>query len=699
MTAALDRVEFWSDIEAAGGVRLALIPNIISCTERRDLKGESSMVLTIHRDNPALKTLDLAVAPPSGQVPPDALNGWPPYVLRAIYSDGELQERRIATTNETDEGGETRVSITAFDMLQEISNTGLCFRTHANGERTYNFQASGLTIVQHVNLYVIPALVEAGQSWWAMGGSEYTSQITVVYDKDSPLSACRRIASAAAGGLEFRVRYNATNKRYTLDFLQQIGVQAPTVRLRPKGGLRSLGITRSTEDVVTRVYGFGAGDEELGTATMADNAWAMSALRFDPADALWALTLEDPAGGPGPIAYDGQFVGQYLLELAPLPGQAPHRVPIVKTSAESSEVKANLSGITIRAAIERPLWRFQSQTATDLVYVDAEKPAGATKHPLGIRAGYVDRPEAVGVVNILPNPLQRVSVPRPVPSTDVPGMPFWYKQNTGITALIESNPIYWRNGGRSLRVTLADPLGYIAVQGVTTVTDARLSYYGDVLTLAGAVRVRLYVHITKPTPFTMPDGTQNTNGFVFYPDDWDHMHPNEPLPPTWRSLAIGQWERLGIANCHDAINYPTDQVEVHFQAVDQPFAVTRFLVDSAQVTGTQTWRELVEGSGSNVLMQEANARLLNYSSLAVSIAVDSLDLGAIGDPSFPAQDYVVGGPVLLLDENLAAQIRTRVLGWDRDWFDPSALRVQVATSKVDLTHLLAYRPPSAAPVR
>jgi len=533
-----------------------------------------------------------------------------------------------------------------------------------------------------------------------MGGSEYTSQITVVYDKDSPLSACRRIASAAAGGLEFRVRYNATNKRYTLDFLQQIGVQAPTVRLRPKGGLRSLGITRSTEDVVTRVYGFGAGDEELGTATMAENAWEMSAIRQDTTNlALWYLTLEDPAGGPGPIAYDGQFKGQYLLELAPIPGQPQHQMPILDSFAESSEVKVSLLGIALRPASERPAFRFQSQTASDLVYVDAQKPAGATKHPLGIRAGYVDRPEAVGVLNLFRNPLQRLSTARAVASTDVPGMPFWYRQNNGVTAVVESNPIYWRNGGRSLRVTLTDPLGYIGTIGYNAVTGARLSYYGDVLVLAGAVQVKMYVHITKPTPFTMPDGTQNTNGFVFYPDDWAHMHPNEPLPRSWHSLSQGQWERLGIENCHDAINYPTDQVEVHFQAADDPFATTRFLVDNVQATSTQTWRELVEGSGSNLLMQEANARLLNYSSLAVSIAVDSLDLGAIGDPSFPAQDYVVGGPVLLLDEDLDAQIRTRVLGWDRDWFDPSALRVQVATSKVDLTHLLAYRPPSAAPVR
>jgi hypothetical protein len=340
MTAALERLEFWTDIEAAGGVRLAIVPNLIACTERRTFDGESTLTLTIHRDNPALKTLDLEIAPPSGQVPLDALNGWPPYVLRSIYSDGELQERRIMTANETDDAGETRVTVTAVGMLQDISNAGLCFRTHANGERTYHFQAAGLTITQHVNLYVIPALVEVGQTWWAMGGSEYTSRIAVVYDKDSPLSACRRIAAAAGGGLEFRVRYNATNKRYTLDFLQQIGADAPTVRLRPKSGLRSLGISRSLEDVVTRVYGFGADDEELGTATMAANAWEMSALRRDAVNfGLWYLTLEDPAGGPGPIAYDGQYVGQYLLELTPFFGQPQHQMPILASFAESSEIQ------------------------------------------------------------------------------------------------------------------------------------------------------------------------------------------------------------------------------------------------------------------------------------------------------------------------------------------------------------------------
>jgi hypothetical protein len=681
----IERLELWSDLEAAGGARVAVVGLWRECSEAINLDGTSELRLTIDADNPALRTPPLALIPPGAIVGPDEHNARPNRVLRALHSSGAIVERRIEDCLEQDDRGDLTVALTAHGMLHDISNRGLCRRVHPDGSKTYHFQASGLTITQHVNLYIIPALSEAGQGFWAMGAQEYSGQVSIVYEEDSPLAACRKLAEAVPGSLEFRVRYNATNLRYTLDFLQQIGASAQPVRLRPGGGLMSLGVRRSTADVVTRVYGFGATDSDVGTATMDQNAWQITGIRVDGVY-LW-LTLTDPAGGPGPIGFDGQFVGHQLRKLVLAPSLADFTV--LASDAGAQEVQVSVpAGQVPPSVASKVLYRLTAVDGGALSYV--ERPQVSGQSPLGIRVGTIKRPEATGATNLLGNPTLRDPTPTSGSGNIVSN---WTRGLTGVATALEGNPIYWRSGGRSLRVTFSGGAGFVFNSSVAS-AQRSLSYFADVWTLTGAVEVSLFVGLQQTS--TLPDGS--TAGSLEYPRDWAKMYPGIAAPTFgFRTTVRGGWERLGLQNIHDGIRYPVFSVQVWIRPAQNPFAATTCLVDAAQVTATPTWRDLIEGGGSNVLVQDANAKLVAYDSMALNVSMNTLDLASAQDGTFPFQDYVLGGPIVLIDEQLNQALQTRVLGWQRDWLAPVDLRVQISDQGMDLGAILANRPPSAPP--
>lgn len=688
--AKLERLEFWTDVEPAGGQRLAVIGQWLAASERVTLDGEDQFTLTLLRDNPALVTLPMIAPPPSGQVPGTELNGFPPRVLRAVHGDGTIIERRIESFTETNEGGDTRVTLSAQGMLHELSYTGLCFRTRGDGSRAFNFQASSLTMDRHFANYILPALQEAGQPWWALGTLEYAPEVTIVYDKDSPLAAFRKLISAAIGALELRVRYDAAGHRYLIDLVQQVGSGAATVRLRAGRELSRLGITRSAQDVVTRVYGFGGYDEELGAATLGQNAFAVTGVRSDGIY-TW-LTLTDPAGGPGPIALDRQFSGGRLEFLkGSLDSYASF--DIVDSLAGSQEVKVTTptDGSLVPPPSAAKLYRLRTSATSDLAYVERPLNPPLVRQPLGNRVGYVERPEALGVLNIMWNPMLRLlgHLPQYVYSF----APGWEALPTNTSYIIDTYPPYTKTAGRAVRATFSGIDGAILVLSNAGIAEGPVSYWADCLCLRDYVQVELWIYFASA--IVLPDGTSFT-GWLSYPKDWAKMHPGTSAPDTWFATKKNVYQRLGIENCHDATRYPVNQARVYIKP--RTGASTVVNIDAVQVTATQTWREIVEGTGANLLLQDANARLALYSDMDVQVNMQALDLAASEDPSFATTEFTLGGPIIMADEALGVQVLTRTMGWDRDHLAPENLRVQIASAGNDISRILASRLPSIPPV-
>ena len=669
---SIERLELWTDLAPAGGTRRALVANWIACSEEVTLEGDNTMTVTLLRDNPALVTLATLAG---------SSNAEPQAVLRAVYGDGTFQERRIEADEERDDAGWVTFALVARGMLHELSMRGMVFREHPDGTRTYHFQASGLTAAQHITNYILPALLEAGQAFWDVGTIESTDPITIVYSADSPLAALRKLETAT--GLEL-VPPRFVAPSYRMELVTQVGASARIVRVHANVNLLATGFGRSAADVANRIYGFGADDPEVGRATMGGNAWNVTNIRTSAGNTF--LTLEDPAGGPGPVAFDHQFgvtdEGQHRLVAVNAPEQADFY--IVDSFAETQEVQVVVykSGLVNTARLYRIMHGNRS-----LAYVEHPE----SRASLGPRVGYAEKPQAEMALNHIGNPLCRLLADPFDPQRNLrPGGIATWLQDGNVATTLETNPIYWRTGGRSLRCTFSDSLAQVFAFGFGAgFSDGLISYFGDIWVLEGQVEVSLTVSLR--TSVMLPNNTQTQQ--LLYPIDWQRLYPTLPDDTIPKPVNTGTngWERVGLEGIHDATTYPASAAWVQFRAKTLPCTV---LIDAAQVTNTPTQRDLVEGTGSNALVQAANDKLARYAELGVTLGIEALDASTTDDPRFPVNNYVIGGRIQVYNERLAQAVQTRVLGLSRVWEEKTRLRVQISSARADVARILAQRGPT-----
>jgi hypothetical protein len=673
--ANLERLEFWSDVEPAGGIRVAFVGEWISCTEQVTLDGNDTMILGLHRDNAALVTVSTAAG---------ATNGEPNRVLRAALSDGSIVERRIVSIEEKDDAGQLTVVLEARGLMFDLSNRGLVSRLHSNNTLTHTFRASSLTLQQHLELYVLPALAEAGEGWWAVGTLESTAAITVDYDKDSPLSALRKLASNSGTQLELGVRFDRAAKLYRIDLVRRLGASASVVRVNSRLNLLSFGLRRSAEDVANRIYAFGATDEQRGIGTMGDNLWLGGTLiQVSTTPVRYALTVTDPAGGPGPIA----FAGQYAPNSKDAYQLIGHALGSQQYDIYDSDEETQTFTVGIRQSGTQGGYLKLLRNMAELTYLETPD---AIDGPLGIRVGAVEREEVPGVRNLVDNPIQRVW------PTGVNLPTGWVSGGgTGMTLFHNTSPLFWRTAGQSLLITWAAGSEDIVVARVMTnllPLAGLMSFFVDVLTISGAVNVEFEAFFATGRP--TPDG----GGVWFsalYPLALQFFDPSLAAAPLLGTTQLGVWERIGLDGCHDITRYPAIEVLVRLKS--RGLVATSCVVDCAQITNTARNAELVEGSGANILMAAANERLRLYGELATSISLRSLDLTTIDDEQFPFNDYVLGGGILLVNQELGQALQTRVLGWSRDYMRPADIQVQISQAAPDITRIMAQRTPSAVP--
>ena len=670
---ALKHLILQSDLMDAGGIQRGWVKNWLACAESVHVDGTDTMTLTLHSENEALVTLDT----PSGETNADFGR-----VLRAVHSDGSFVERRIEAMTRDERDGDSRVTIVAHGLLAELGQRGKVYRTRAGGGRTYHFQAASQTAAQHLANYILPALWEAGATYWISGTIESGDEpVTVVYDMDSPLSALRKLANAHVGYLELTVDYSLPLRRYRINLLRQQGGHAPIMRLRGGPALVRMGLNRTLRETVNRIYGFGATDPEAGRATTAQNVWDIRQTRLDAAGTWHALA--DPAGGPGPIAFDGQYTGHplgkhRLLSLNPAHAQWY----IEESNAARQEVRATL--IQSGSFPSTGYWRIAAPS-DDLHYVERRPAPSGRTYP--VMAGHVERPEVSGVINYIFNPFGRYDLA--AQSNNLPS--FWVSFGTP-GAVKEINPIYVRTRANSVRVTFNTLGHWVRLPGVGNglMNNGRISYFADVLVISGQVEVKTIVFLNGPQP--LPDGT--TSNTVLYPDKYAAMHGGDLPPSTYRSTTLNQWERLGIEGLHNCNRFPLLEARIQIVPLVVP---TTVIIDAGQITNTATWRELVEGGGGTPLIQAANARLLEMADYAEEVNIQTLDLSVVDDQQFPFLDYVLGSGIMVDLPRIDVAVRTRVMGWDRDWLDPANLRLRVGSGGPDLLGVLASRLPSQPP--
>lgn len=180
----------------------------------------------------------------------------------------------------------------------------------APGQRPY-YSAGYIDLVPHqmLDTFVLPHLHNAGWSGVARGEIDSLRLHEQAWSQRSAREIVDEMGVKV--GCETRLRYDPDSGNHRIDVLDEIGADAPPVYVARGRNLRSLAVTRGQGDFATALVPLGDGSDGTGERHgISEASWFVSAKSGD------VLTLAARGGGAGPIAFDDQWNGYFLLSRA-----------------------------------------------------------------------------------------------------------------------------------------------------------------------------------------------------------------------------------------------------------------------------------------------------------------------------------------------------------------------------------------------
>jgi len=287
------KIELWDDPEyASGASRLAMVDAWATARMKTAIDGTDVLNIIAPWDADWLRTAQ------------------PRHVLKVTDELGRVSEWRIIRILDGRGGGEAETGIEAESLLTELARP-LVLRAQSGGAVSFSFNVYDSTATQIFTQFVDPRLTAEGLGHFVFDTISNSTPLTFAWERYSCLELITEVADRLQ--LERWVERDDANTRYLIK-LGTRGAGEPTVRTSfGRGNLQSYqrdqdSLTVSTVTIPTgkKVDG-GAEKSTLGFA-----AWRVTNVTGT------TLTLEDPGGGDGPIAFDDQLNGLYALRPADL---------------------------------------------------------------------------------------------------------------------------------------------------------------------------------------------------------------------------------------------------------------------------------------------------------------------------------------------------------------------------------------------
>lgn len=628
----LRRLEVWTSWVSTGGTRVAVLSDALNRVVTSNIDGSDKLTFDIPLGS---KNAALVV---TGAF------------LRTDESDTAFDEWRVVSDVPDDSTGLISVTAAPFRATALVQCPPVT-RTLSDGTVLQDFESVGLSPADQISTVVLPILAANGLSNVTLGVITPTAPMNLKMAWDSPLAVLQRIADQTQMELNLR-RVGTTG--YAIDIIEQIGSDAPTADIRAGKNLLRLVRSRSVQGQATRVYPKGASDGDDGSATMAEAAWLVT--NVAGVGATTVLTLADPAGGDGPIAFDNQLLQSRGVYVRSQPGTL-YGISACNAAAQTITLPIDLAStdFVVGSIVTFGLNAVGSY-ADDLTYL--ESPQDVIDY--GVISGTVDQSDIPGHRNYVLNPSMRAW------SGSLPDS--WAAVGSAALAKQTAAP-YIQNALPSLKATTADDgtgITTAAVPIFPTADNPYVSAFADVWVASGGVRVELV--------FTTPSGTKVL-----------------PAPPDVASNSqLGQFDPLG-ADGTDA--HAIGATAVAVRVVQNGSAASVFYVAAAQITLSAAQLPYVEGSGGVKLWQAANESLRTSGGATLSYESSLVDLAAI-DPDTWGQDstVTVGGGARIVSARLATAILTRIIEITRKYDVPGDMgSVTLSTKPDDLSGTLARR--------
>lgn len=353
------RLEIWTDLQIAGGRRLAFFRDFTGLTEVREHQGPEKLRIALPRTAAAWDHIRER------------------RVIRMVMANGSWEEWRIVGVDQERTAENALLGTVECDsVLYDLAN-GLVERQEANGAVVHDFDVFGLLPAEAAAL-----IVQAARPYFDVGVVEPVDRVDVSIRWDNPLGALRALAAAAKAELEV-VRDPVTG-RYVINIVREIAADLPPVDIRFRGQQRALKRSAHAAEHVTRVYPRGA-EEEGFSAGIAAAAWEVDHVVGGSRVQL----LDEPVG------IDGMLDGLYAE-----PVGSGRRIRILASIAPSDIVLESMEGIGPGTVLHVR----RDAAGAHLTYLDHP----AARALFGTWAAPLDLSEVPPVDNILRDPWLRL---------------------------------------------------------------------------------------------------------------------------------------------------------------------------------------------------------------------------------------------------------------------------------------------------
>ena len=431
------RLEVWSELEGAGGERLAVIYDFSRCQVYRSLEDQHYIHVELPRDRDYWAYVD------QGRV------------LRTVYEDFTYEEwRKDLVEDERAEDAGLRAVIRARHPRFDLGNGRVGF-TNVDGSRSLDFTLSQQTPDVHVDV-----ILASAKRIFAAGTIEPTDPVDLAYHWSTPLAALLDLA----GATEMEVDVQRACQQYLVSLVEQIGSAADVVHLRYRRNTRSLRRTLDWTRLATRVWPKGAD---------------VDGLAFSIADALWEITAIDTAENrvtlaDDPFAFTGQMDGYWVRRY----GDAV-LIRVVTTEVPNEMILETVEDLSVGDFVQ-----FRDPcTMGDVLYL--ENPAAKALWGLWDPPDAVERTDLPPVDNFGPNPFFTV--------WDT-GLPVSWGAVGAAVISQNTESLYTQKGGSSAHVVAAADGEGIESGWFSVVPTERRPYFTlqeSIFVVAGAVRLEL----------------------------------------------------------------------------------------------------------------------------------------------------------------------------------------------------------------
>jgi hypothetical protein len=558
-------------------------------------------------------------------------------VIRFLYTNGAFTEWLVWTID--DSSRESQVMRCSLRSVLATLDTGAAVLSETTGtQSTVDLEWKALAPSEQVS-----KILAFAPSWWTAGTITPTIPVDLVPSGWLPLRALRELVTAIraqAVSCELHYTRNGT-VGYYLDIVTSIGSDEDTLDVRTAKNLIGTSRRRDHEKYAVEVVPLGTGSPR---GTIGKTWFELTA------KATHTLTFQQPVTGGKVLAFDDQLNTNYYL------------IDDTGTAQQITDCVAGATQtITVTSGTNFTVGRWYRPTlASGTEALRLRASAGTAGQVRLVESQVLD-----GTTNLQTNPAMRVWTGAASSPPDG-----WLNGEglvTPVTTLTRTTtPGLWKYGGKSARLQHTSGASQ-------SIFSPNLTVY--VPTWATSIVFSMWLY-----PVAIPNQSR-----LFAQVDSADVGSGTLIT----SLTLNQYNRVDVTLTSAAGNYTTGAAHaLRCRLQMQGTPASDVYCDAVQISFAATATEFVEGSNPAKLWALGNQYLATYSTRPVSYGCSFADLNMWDPTGFRWDAVALGQNASVTDSDLGITTSGRIIELKRDWKNPLASQLTIATRPEEFVSLL-----------